>query len=205
MPKFFTRKKTTSSNNPHHDQTSDVEEMLLEDTLEKELLAERSLTKTYLTWTAPARPFRKKDRSYYTTIAIIVILLVLIAFLAKEILLIGVLLALAFVAYVLAFIPPEDVEYKISAQGVTVGDHFYFWGHLDSFWFSEKEGQRIIHILTNLRFPGELMLVLGPQDEEEVKRVVAKFLPYHEIAPKSLMESWANSLQKHFPLENPHR
>ena len=49
------------------------------------------------------------------------------------------------------------------------------------------------------------MLVLGPQSEEEIKKVAAHFLPYHEIAPKSLMEKWGESLTKHFPLENPHR
>lgn len=159
--------------------------------------------KTFLTWTAPSRPFRKKDRSYYTTVAIIVILLALIALLAREILLIGVLLALAFVTYVLNFIPPEDIEYKISSQGIIIGDHFYFWGDLDSFWFSEKEGQKVLHVLTNLRFPGQLMLLLGSEEEETVKKTVAHYLPYHEIPPKSMLDSWAEGLQKHFPLENP--
>lgn len=161
--------------------------------------------KTFLSWTAPSRPFRKKDRSYYTTIAILVILLILISILAQEILLVGVLLALAFVAYVLGFVPPEDVEYKISSQGIIIGDHFYFWSNLDSFWFSEKEGHKILHILTDLHFPGQLMLVLGTQDEEEIKKIVARYLPYHEIPPKSLMDKWADGLQKHFPLENPHK
>ncbi len=162
--------------------------------------------KTLLSWQASARPFHKKDRSYYTTIAIIVVLLVLISFLAHEFLLIGVLLSLAFVAYVLGFVPPGEVEYKISTQGITVGDHFYFWQELDSFWLGEKEGHKILYILTNLRFPGQLMLVLGDQIEDgEIKKVVAKYLPFHEIAPKSLMDKWSEGLQKHFPLENPHR
>lgn len=161
--------------------------------------------RTLLIWHAPARPFRKKDRSYYTTIAILVMLLILIALLAQEVLLIGVLLALAFVAYVLGFIPPEEVEYKISTQGVTIGNHFYFWQDLDSFWFSQKEGQGVLNILTHLRFPGMLLLVLGNQNEEQVKKMVARYLPFYEIAPKSLLDKWAESLQKHFPLENPHR
>ena len=161
--------------------------------------------RTFLTWNAPSRPFRKKDRSYYTTIAILVILLALISLLAREFLLIGVILAFAFVTYVLGFVPPGSVEYKISSQGVTIGDHFYFWGDLDSFWFAEKEGVKILHILTRLRFPGQLILILGSEDEEKIKNIVARYLPYHEIPPKSLMDSWAESLQKHFPLENPHR
>lgn len=163
------------------------------------------LVRTHLSWTAPSRPFRKKDRSYYTTIAILVILLILIAILAREIMLIGVLLALAFVAYVLGFIPPEDIKYKISTQGLTISNHFYFWQDLDSFWFTEKEGQKVLHVLTNLRFPGQLMIVLGDQNIEEVKNIVARYLPFHEIPPKTLMDSWASALQKHFPLENPQR
>lgn len=161
--------------------------------------------KTLVSWTAPSRPYRKKHRSYYTTIATLVILLILIAILAREILLIGVLLAMAFVAYVLGFVPPEDIEYKISTQGITIGDHFYFWGDLDSFWFSQKEGYTLLHVLTHYRFPAQLIIVLGPEIEEKVKKEVAQYLPFHEIPPKSLLDSWAESLQKHFPLETPHR
>lgn len=171
----------------------------------KEDVENRDPIKTFLTWTAPSRPFRKKDRSYYTTITIIVILLILIALLAQEFLLIGVLLALAFVAYVLGFVPPENVEYKVSTQGITIGDHFYFWSDLDSFWFSQKEGHQILHILTHLRFPGQLMMMLGSQNEEMVKRIMARFLPFHEIPPRNFIDKWSESLQKHFPLENPHR
>ena len=193
MPKFFVKdtEDVPSNENVQH----------LKDHSEHD--ENPNLLKTYLEWTAPSRPYRKKDRSYYTTIAIIVILLILISLLANEILLVGVLLALGFVAYVLAFVPPEDVEYKLSSQGVTIGDHFYFWLELDSFWFSEKEGQKILNILTNIRFPGQLLIVLGSEDEEKVKGIITKYLPYHEIAPKSLMESWAEGLQKHFPLETP--
>lgn len=186
MPKFFTKE-------------TDQEDKAADSNKEEEPL------RTLLFWKAPSRPFRKRDRSYYTTIATIVILLILIAFLAKEFLLIGVLITLTFVVYVLGFIPPEEVEYKISTQGITIGDHFYFWPELHSFWIQEKEGHKILYILTSLRFPGQLMLMLGTESEEKVKNIVAKYLPFHEIAPQSLLDKWALGLQKHFPLENPQR
>lgn len=168
-------------------------------------ISEAGEVETFLTWTAPFRPFRKKDRSYYTTLAIIAILLMLISFLAREFLLIGVLLAITFVAYVLAFIPPTDVSYKLSTQGITIGDHFYFWHDLDSFWIKEKEGIKVVYIQTQLRFPGQLMLVLNNDLEEEVKKDIARFLPFHEIPQMTILDKWAESLQKHFPLENIHR
>ena len=168
-------------------------------------ISEAGEVKTLLSWEAPSRPFRKRDRSYYTTIAILVILVCLIAFLAREFLLIGVLFSLAFVTYVLAFVPPNIITYKLSTQGITIGDHFYFWHLLDSFWFKRKDNQNIFFIQTRLRFPAQLMLVLDKVSEEEIKKEAAKFLPYHEIPRTSLFDKWAEGLQKHFPLENPHK
>lgn len=168
-------------------------------------IGETEEIRTLLTWEAPSRPFKKKDRSYYTTIAILAILVILIALLMHEFLFIGVILSFAFVAYVLAFVPPHNIKYRLSTQGITVGEDFYFWHFLDAFWFKEKDGSKVLHIQTNLRFPAQLMLVLGNQDEEKVKKIVSRFLPFVEVPYKSWMEKWSESLQKHFPLENVHR
>ncbi len=165
-------------------------------------IAEAGEVKTLIEWEAPSRPFRKKDRSYYTTVAIIVILLILIAFLASEFLLIGVILAFAFVAYALAFVPPGDMKYKISTQGITVGEHFYFWHELESFWFKVSEGQEVLFVQTKLRYPAQFMVILGSQDQEAVKKEVAQFLPFAEKPKMSIFDKWSEALQKHFPLEN---
>ncbi len=159
--------------------------------------------RTLISWKAASRPYRKKERSYYTTVALLILLVSMIAFLWGERLLIGALLALGFLVYVLNFTPPGDIDYKISTQGITIGDHFYHWEELDSFWFSKKEGLDILNILTKFRFPGLLMMVMGDTPQDELKRITARYLPFHEIAPKSTLEKWSDSLQKHFPLENP--
>ena len=141
-------------------------------------ISESGEVKTLITFEAPSRPFRKKDRSYFTTIIIFVIVVILVSLWLREFLLVAVSLSLAFVAFVFAAVPPENIIYKITTQGVTVGGSFYFWHDLDSFWFKESEGQKILIIQTKLRFPGQLVLVLGDQDEEQVKKEVAHFLPF---------------------------
>ncbi len=162
--------------------------------------------KTLLSWEAPSRPYKKKDRSYYTTIITLTIVSILAVFFwLQSILLIGVIASLAFVTYVLAFVPPHNITYRVSTQGITIGEDFYFWHFLDAFWFKEKEKQKVLHIQTRLRFPAQLMLVLGGEDEEKIKKLIAKFLPYVEVPYKSWMEKWSEGLQKHFPLENVHR
>ncbi len=189
MPKVFAKKS-------HAKEAEKKEE-------KAEAAPEEDPIKVYLHWTAAARPFRKKDHSYFKTLATIVTLLVLIALFAHEPLLAGAILAAAFVAYVLGFVAPEDVEYKISAQGITIGEHFYFWGELNSFWIGEKEGHKVANIFTNVSFPAQLIIPLGSQPEEEVKSILARYLPFHEIPPESFIDHWAKILQKHFPLENP--
>jgi len=205
MPKFF----TPLTNNPqqtHSEPKKEPEQF-------SPKMSETGEVKTLLSWEAASRPFRKKDRSYYITSAVIVILLVLIAILAKEFMLIAVLFSLMFVAYGLAFIPPHNITYKISTQGITIGDHFYFWHELDSFWFKNKEGHQVLFIQTRFGFPGQIMLVLadtknppamslGQVNEDGIKRVVARFLPFHEIPKTTTLDRWAEGLQKHFPLEN---
>ncbi len=157
-----------------------------------------------LIWTAPARPYRKKDRSYYTAAISLVVLISLIAILIGTPLLAGALVALLFVVFVLDVVPPEDIEHKITTQGITISNHFYHWYDLDSFWLGDKDNNKILYVRTHFRFPSLLMLVLGPISEDQIKKVCARFLPFQEIAPKSIMDDWAHSLQKHFPLETPH-
>ncbi len=159
--------------------------------------------RTLLEWDAPARPYKKPHSSYYRTIAIIVILVILVALFMREFILIGVILSFCFVIYVLGFVPPEDVKYKISTQGITIGEHFYFWSDLESFWFTKKGDSTLLNVLTHLRFPAQLIIMLGSLEENQVKDTLGKYLPYHEIAPQSFIDKWGERLQRYFPLESP--
>jgi len=156
-----------------------------------------------LVWTAPSRPYRKKDRSFYTVALVLIVLGGLVALPISGPLFGVALMALLFVAFVLDRMPPEDIGYKISTQGVTVDNHFYHWHDLDSFWLGDKDNHELMYIRTHYRYPALLMVVLGPVTENQIKGVVAHFLPFQEIAPKSMLEDWSKSLQKHFPLETP--
>lgn len=153
-------------------------------------------------WKAPARPHTVRGRSFYTTIATLIILLSCIALFFQEWLLIGAMLAFGFLVYVLNFVAPTDIAYRFSTQGITIGEHFYHWDELDSFWFEKKGDQRLMYVLTRFRFPGMLILVLGETDQDRAKKIAATYLPFREIVPKSAMDKWSDALQKYFYIEN---
>ena len=93
---------------------------------------------TLFTWKSPSRPFKKREKEFFTTIAAIVFLLAVILVFVKEFLLIGAIVALSFVAYVLATIPPEVVEHRISTLGIDSVGHFNKWEELINFRFSQR-------------------------------------------------------------------
>lgn len=154
-----------------------------------------------LAWQSPSRPFKKRQKEFYTTIVAIVFLLAVILFFAKEFLLIAAILALAFVAYVLATIPPEDVEHKIMDKGLESAGHFYKWEELVSFWFGERWGQPLLFLQTRLRFPGRLVLLTDSQDREKIRTILVKYLTFQEKPEKNWMDDAAKWLAEKIPLE----
>lgn len=160
----------------------------------------RNEEKIELAWEAPARPFKKRDREYYTTIAIIVFLLSLILFFAGQFLVIAVVLSLGFVSYVLASVPPEMVHISVSTFGIHIGDQMYYWQELGRFWFSEKYKANLMHVETARAFPAQLAILLGDQNMDEVKKVMLKYAMFEKPRP-TWLDNAANWMQKKFPLE----
>jgi hypothetical protein len=157
--------------------------------------------KDLLVWRSPARPFKQRDREYYTTIAAIIFLLAVILLFLKEWLLIGVIISLGFVAYVLSTVPPEEVENKITTRGVVTGGKRYDWVYLGRFWFSEKWGTELLNIETRLAFPNRLIVLLGKTDKNKVKNVLEKYL-LAEKPPKTYIDRAGEWITQKFPLES---
>jgi len=155
--------------------------------------------KTLLEWEAPVRPFKKKDKEYFTTILAIVFLLAVILIFLKEWLLIAVIIALTFVVYVMGTIPPENVRHKITTRGIFTGSKNYQWEQLRRFWFGEKYGQKILYV-ENFGFPRVLMMLLGQTDKAKVKAVLSDYLP-EETPEKTWMDKAAQWLTTKISLE----
>lgn len=167
--------------------------------------AEVSLVKTpykiLLEWQAPARPYKQRNREYFTTIGAIVFLLAVILLFLKEWLLIGAIISLAFLAYVLASVPPETISYKITTRGIEVAEKQYPWERLGRFWFTKKWGVGMLHI-DYWGLPTQLLLVLGSKvKQEELRKQLDKFL-YYEKPEKTPIDKAAEWLQKKVPLES---
>lgn len=157
---------------------------------------------TILEWSAPGRPFKKRTKQYYLTALLIMLLIEIILFLFSEYLLMVVVLSLVFVAFALALVPPKDFHYRISSEGITVEDRFFLWKELYDFYFTKKDGYETVHIRTEAYIPGELIITLGSESQEKVKKALLPYLPFREYVKPTFVDKASEWISKNFPLEN---
>jgi hypothetical protein len=154
---------------------------------------------TLLEWEAFSRPFKKREKEYFTTIGIIVALLIVTVVFLKEFLLIGVILSFSFVLYVLSAVPPEKIKNKITTEGITSAKHTYSWDQLASFWFSETYKQKTLNLKTTKEFPGQALLLLGEIKEDKVRKLLSCYLKFEKEPPQSFLDNAAQTLIRSFP------
>lgn len=157
--------------------------------------------KVILTWKSPSRPFKKRDKEFFTTIGAIVFLIAVILFLLKEFLLIGVILALMFVVYVLSTTEPETVEHSITKGGLVSIGQIYKWDELSAFWFTERWGQTILTVSSKLKQWGRVIILVPKELKEKVKDEIQAHLIFKEIPEKNWLDNAAEWLSKKVPFE----
>lgn len=160
------------------------------------------LNEILLSWKSPSHPFKKRDRIFYQTVFTITFLLVVIVLFLHEFMLMGVILALAFLVYIISSVPPVEIEHKIIPLGFDHAGRLFRWMELYAFWFEEKWGNKILVIQTRLPLPSQIRVVLKDgMSEQKVKEIIGRYLLHLEKPLKSWVENVSDWLNKKIPLE----
>ena len=153
-------------------------------------------------WSAPSRPYKKRDTSFYQTVATLVFLLVVILFFLQEFLVIGVILAIVFVGYVLAAVPPNEVVHRITEKGVWTDDTFFSFSDLSQFWFEKHLENTVLVFYVPHRRSKILMMVVPVGIQDAIKQELQKHLTYREQPLRTLLDKISSWLTRVVPLED---
>lgn len=158
------------------------------------------LEQTLLKWMAPSRPFKTRDRQFFTTVVAIVVLVSVILMFAGEWMLIAVLAAMCFAYYVWSTVPPEETEYAITDKGIRAHGQLYKYSDLAAWWVESRFGQSVLVVDAPLVVGRRLHLVLRDVSEQQLQDVLAKYLPMEKPLPTTMdkVTSW---ITEKFPLE----
>ncbi len=161
--------------------------------------AERGVRDLFV-WKSLSHPERQYPKGAFTTIATIALLLSIIFAFFQEWLLIVLSWATVFLLFALSKVQPEEVEHRITTQGIISQGHTYLWIELGVFWFSDKGDQRLLHVGYRNVF-GQLIFLIHREDEGVIRDHLAQFLPFIEVWQKSATEKLTDWLAKKFPME----
>lgn len=160
-----------------------------------------------LEWVADSRVSQKRSKEYYSSLAVIVLLISLILFFAGQTLLIFVVWAFLFVSYVLASVKAEKVAHQVTTYGIRYrSEKLIYWEQLGRFWLRENHGHVEVHIEAPSIFGNELILLASENTAatdvkvQDIIDVFSRYLVYEEPIPSQL-DRWVMWLQEKFPLE----
>lgn len=157
------------------------------------------VTRELFSWSAPTRPFKRRDREFYITIAAVAFLVAVILFTIEGFLPVVVVFALVFLVYVMTSVAPGMTEHKITNRGVVFANKRYFWHELTRFWFTQRFGNDLL-IVETTRLPGRLEMVIHPEDLGTIRQILQEFIDMEEATP-NFMDKTASWFSKRIPLE----
>jgi len=143
------------------------------------------LEKDLVTWIAPARPFKRRDKQFYITTISIAGMVSLILFLAEGAMPVILIISLIFLYYVMSTVAPEDIEYKITNKGIKVGGKRTEWQSLGRFWFSKRFDSELLMLETR-SIPNRMELVIKSEIKDEIEKNLKDYLIEEEISPSNL-------------------
>jgi len=157
----------------------------------------REPEKDLVVWTAPARPFKRRDKQFFVTTFAMAGIVGLILFIAEGAMPVLLIISLVFLYYVLSTVEPEKVEYKITNKGVKIAEKRTDWQNLTRFFFSNRLGNDVI-VFESITIPGRIEILINPEIRENLKKEISAYIPYEEI-PASGFDKFTDWFSKKLP------
>jgi hypothetical protein len=149
-----------------------------------------------VSWQAPARPFKRRNRDFYVTVIAIAAVFGLILFLVEGVLPVILIVSIVFLFYVLSTVEPEKIDYQITTKGIKVAGRLTDWRLMNRFWFTRRFDSNLL-VVETATFPGRLEVVIDETKKEEIEKSCTKYLTHEEVSPSSLDKA-ANWVGKKF-------
>lgn len=153
--------------------------------------------KDLLVWTAPSRPFKRRNKDFYVTVIAISGLVGLILFAVDGFMPVLLIISLVFLMYVMSTVEPENIEYKLTNYGIKVAEKRTDWDLMGRFWFTKRFDSELL-VIETAQLPGRMELVVLPEKKEEIKKIMNEYLIHEEIPPSGLDKA-ANWFSKKLP------
>lgn len=155
--------------------------------------------KVLFEWKAMDRPHKKWSKDFYSTVIVLAFLVSVILFFIEGLLPVLVVWAIVFAMWQMNKVEPKETTYAVTSWGLKTDERTFRWEEMNSYWFEDKWGSRLLRVLTN-RVPWQLILVIEKKDETKLKKLIGEHVMY-EVPKKTWMDRVVKWFGEKMPLE----
>ena len=157
---------------------------------------------TLFSWVAPSRvPREKPSRKYYFNLGLIILLIALILIFANQFSLLMVVLALAFLAYVLVHTKPQRVRHTITNFGIRTDNKYFAWSERGEFFWFEKNHDYKLLVVETKKFPYRITMLVGNEANVEILKEVLQLYLVNKKPEPTKIDKFIEWCKRKFPLE----
>jgi len=138
--------------------------------------------KVLFTWKAAARPFKRRNKEFWVTIAAMAGIAGVILFLFEGVMPVVLIISIVFLFYILSTVEPEQIDYQVTNRGIKIADKLTRWDELTRYWFGTQFETDIV-IFETLKLPGRLEFVINKSEKDKLKKAVDKYLNEEKASP----------------------
>lgn len=146
-------------------------------------------------WKSPERVFRGANKELYSTIIILATLISIILFFIEGFMPVLVVWAMVFAFWALSKTPPLESTHQLTTWGIRTGATLYRFSEMKVFWFDKQESHVLLRALIT-KFPGQILLIINPNDESLLKRHISEAGVHYEIPPQNILDKTSQWFQK---------
>lgn len=135
--------------------------------------------KVIFSWSAPERIWKPKNKVWYLTSALIIMLAILVAAKLEYYIMIVALVAFLLLWFVQGTLEPWIITHRILTEGIFSHETLYEWESIKHFWFGQKKGQKLLYIdfVPEVK-ETRLTLLLNPGEDEKLFKILLPKLTY---------------------------
>lgn len=152
-------------------------------------------TPTEVSWTASEFVEHSKSLGWYLVLALITIVVLVIVFLwTKDMISIIAITVMAVLYGIMAARKPRIMEYRLDANGITIGSIMHPYTKFKSFAIVDEGAFSAISFMPFKRFMPPVGIYYAPQDQDRILAVLTKYLPL-ELQEPDMIDRFARRIR----------
>lgn len=133
-----------------------------------------------ISWLADEYEKRGEDTYWYLAVIGVATVLIILGIFARSYFFIILVVLASLMLFVYAHKEPRKISCTVSTKGIKVGNKFFDYKNLKSFWVFDKTSFKELSLETSWKLNQFIRIPLGDADIKAIKNILKGFLPEKE-------------------------